>query len=268
MALAAILLATSAQLSDVALLDQGLAGIKTLVMGNALSAVAEEAAVRRVLQGDEGLLLLTKHFAGMPSYNNLLHAALGLPPPSPPDRAPAIDLLVTRRSLKPEQYDNTRAVPEAIVRRALSAAVLAPNHFLTEPWRFYWLGHDTRAALIQLNADQQKQAAFSRVPGWMLVTVAASADTLGTKKGLEDHAATACAVQNFMLSLTGDGVGSKWMTGALGIAPDALLNAVGANATTEHFMGVVWFGYPLEPLESISAPPRKQGVDGVLKILS
>ena len=52
---------------------------------------------------------------------------------------------------------------------------------------------------------------------------------LSEKLGLEDHAAVACAIQNLMLSFAGDGVGSKWMTGALGAPPEAVLEAVGAG---------------------------------------
>jgi nitroreductase len=86
--------------------------------------------------------------------------------------------------------------------------------------------------------------------------------------GLEDHAATAAAVQNFMLSLAAEGFGSKWMTGALGIAPDAILDAVGADKTAERFMGVIWHGQPATPLAAAQAPARSKGVDGVLKRLA
>ena len=52
-----------------------------------------------------------------------------------------------------------------------------------------------------------------QVPGWLVVTLVPSelaADgSLSTKKGLEDHAATAAAIQNFMVSLAASGVGSK-----------------------------------------------------------
>jgi len=262
-----------AQQLDIGLLDRALGSIAALVASGTLSAAAEEAAVRRMLQNDEGLLLLTKHFGGMPSYGRLILDALGkqaapavtTAPTAEPTAEPK-DLLLMRRSVK--EYD-TRAIPEASVLRALNAAVLAPNHFLTEPWRFYRLGPEARKAVAALNP--LKQETFSAVPGWMLVTVAASeyaADgSLSTKKGLEDHAAVACAIQNFMLSLTADGLGSKWMTGALGIAPDQLLVLVGANATAERMMGMVWFGYPKEPLASMTVPARKLGVDGVHKVL-
>ena len=87
---------------------------------------------------------------------------------------------------------------------------------------------------------------------------------LSEKLGLEDHAACACAIQNFMLSLAEDGIGSKWMTGALGAAPEDVMAAVGAPAG-EKLMGAIWYGYPAKDLaEDAKAPPRKKGLDGVL----
>ena len=87
---------------------------------------------------------------------------------------------------------------------------------------------------------------------------------LSEKLGLEDHAACACAVQNFMLSLAGEGIGSKWMTGALGAAPEDVMAAVGAGEG-EKLIGAIWYGYPAKDLaEDAKAPPRKKGLDGVL----
>lgn len=153
---------------------------------------------------------------------------------------------------------------------ALEAAILAPNHFLTEPWRFYQCGAATVDTLCALNED--KRAMFEGVPGWMIVTIKTEYDDAGqisTKKGLEDHAAVACAIQNMMLSFSDDGVGSKWMTGALGVPPEKILGAVGADAESERFMGAIWYGYPASPLDPEGkAPPRKLGLDGVLTKLA
>ena len=63
-----------------------------------------------------------------------------------------------------------------------------------------------------------------------------------------------------MLSLASEGVGSKWMTGALGMAPDAILKAIGADAAAERFMGVIWHGYPQVPMADVSPPARSKGV--------
>ena len=113
-----------------------------------------------------------------------------------------------------------------MTQKALEAAILAPNHFLSEPWRFYTCGPETKAKLCGLNED--KRAAAEAVPEWLVVTCKSEHD-LSEKLGLEDHAAVACAIQNLMLSFAGDGVGSKWMTGALGAPPEAVLEAVGAG---------------------------------------
>uniref|UniRef100_A0A0G4HQE5 Nitroreductase domain-containing protein n=1 Tax=Chromera velia CCMP2878 TaxID=1169474 RepID=A0A0G4HQE5_9ALVE len=143
---------------------------------------------------------------------------------------------------------------------------------MTEPWRFYLLGPETTEKVIGLNPD--KRAMFEGVPHWMMVTCAASEygddGAITTKKGLEDHAATSCAIQNFMLALAeaeGEGVGSKWMTGALGIDGEKIMEVIGADKEAERFMGAVWFGYPAKPLEETKAPPRKKGLEGTLKSL-
>ena len=175
--------------------------------------------------------------------------------------------LAQRRSVS--KYDTSQQVPAAVVQAALEAAILAPNHFLTEPWRFYQLGEATREKLCALN--EEKRGMFEGVPGWMIVTCETELDETGaisTKKGLEDHAAVSCAIQNMMLSFSDDGVGSKWMTGALGIPPEEILKVVGADGSAERFMGAIWYGYPAKPLDpEAKAPPRKLGLEGVLKKL-
>jgi hypothetical protein len=67
-----------------------------------------------------------------------------------------------------------------------------------------------------------------------------------------------------MLSLADDGVGSKWMTSALGAAPEDVMACVGAP-DGEKLMGAIWFGYPAKDLaDDANSPPRKKGLDGVL----
>ena len=122
------------------------------------------------------------------------------------DECVVFSTLAQRRSVA--KYDSSNPVPANVVTAALEAAILAPNHFLTEPWRFYQCGPETVAKLCALNED--KRAMFEGVPGWIVVTVATEYDDAGlisTKKGLEDHAAVSCAIQNMMLSFSDDGIG-------------------------------------------------------------
>lgn len=149
----------------------------------------------------------------------------------------------------------------AAVQKALSAAIMAPNHFLSEPWRFYLCGPETKAKLCGLNEDKRKAA--EAVPEWLIVTLKSEHEA-NSKLYYEDHAAVSCATQNFMLSLAEQGIGSKWMTGALGAPPEDVLAAVGAG-DGESLIGAIWYGFPDKPLaEDSKAPPRKLGLDGTV----
>ena len=173
-----------------------------------------------------------------------------------------LNALLARRSVA--KYDATKAVPADVTQRGLEAAILAPNHFLSEPWRFYTCGPETKAKLCGLN--EEKRSMFEGIPEWLVVTLATEHE-IDSKLGLEDHAAVSCATQNFMLSLAGEGVGSKWMTGALGAAPEDVLAAGGAG-DGEKLMGAIWYGYPAKELSNnAKSPPRKKGLDGVLTSL-
>jgi nitroreductase len=151
-------------------------------------------------------------------------------------------------------------VDSTVVDAALEAAILAPNHFMSEPWRFYIPGPQTTASLCNLNPEKTKM--FEKVPNWLVVTMK-SENEKHSKLWLEDLSAVSCAVQNFMTSLAGEGVGSKWMTGALGSPPEAILGTVKAGEG-EELVAAVWFGIPEKELEGAKAPPRKLGVAGTL----
>ena len=133
--------------------------------------------------------LLARHFAGAANYAGHLRAALAPDVPSPTNPAnqanaspSAASLLSLHRSVK--SYVADMPVSEATVRRGLEAAVLAPNHFLTQPWRSYLLGPAARSAVLALN--EKKAEEFGKVPGWLVVTIATEYDAEGrisTKKG-------------------------------------------------------------------------------------
>ena len=93
------------------------------------------------------------------------------------------------------------AVPEELVRDAIEAATWAPNHHVTEPWRFYLLGqetidrcldlcHDVVAARKGPDAAEFKRQSWSEKPGWLVVTCRRSEDELMQR---EDYAACAAS---------------------------------------------------------------------------
>lgn len=185
----------------------------------------------------------------------------------------AVAKVITKDRRSVVKYSG-KAAPEAAIQKALVAATHAPNHWLNEPWRFYRLGPKSRAQLGVLNPG--KVATFASVPDMLVVTCAPSMemkvhsmaadktpwDGAWGKCALEDHAATAAAVQNLLLSLASDGVGTKWMTGAMGIAPADIMKLVRADDKAEHFMGVIFVGMPEVPTSTMKAPKRQKGLEG------
>ena len=160
-------------------------------------------------------------------------------------------------------------VPDALIREAIEAATWAPNHHVTEPWRFYLLGQETIDQCLNLcrdivtakkdaKAGEFKAKSWSEKPGWLVVSCLKSEDELRQQ---EDYAACCAATQNLLLYLWKAGVGSKWTTGD--ITRDArFFDIIGANIDDELVVGLIWLGYPkLTPTQS------RKGLDEVLSEL-
>ncbi|MDX1531234.1 MAG: nitroreductase [Rhodothermales bacterium] len=182
------------------------------------------------------------------------------PLPSPDATAA---LLRSRRTI--HLFDPERP-PDAPVLRALELARWAPNHRLTEPWRFYLLGPETAARVVDLNArlvaerrgaaaGRAKRERWGAIPGWLALTCRTSDDPLRAR---EDYAACACALQNLQLYLWSEGIGTKWTTGPVTRA-DAFYRLLGIDREAEAVVGLVWYGYAAD----VPAPPRRP-LDDVL----
>ena len=181
-------------------------------------------------------------------------------------------------------FQRGQPVGEDILRRAVEAATMAPNHKLTEPWLFRRLGRQSIEAIATLNAAaiadpdkaKAKAARWAAIENWL---VAASDDVLKSDAvalrrlvvtsritpddellTLEDYAATCCAVQNLQLSFAADGVGTKWTSGDIQRTPE-FEKIVGVDAQRERVVGVVWYGFA----DGDAKPAkRKLSVDDVL----
>lgn len=155
-------------------------------------------------------------------------------------------------------------VPRETVQRLLDAAVLAPNHYQTQPWRFVVLtgaartalGEAQEAALRRLLPDPNSPASAAdlakerakplRSP---VVIVAAAEPQTGPKiEWIEEIAAVSAAVQNLLLAARAEGLASIWRTGATAYAPEVKA-ALGLNETAQ-VLGFVYLGY-----SDVSQPP-------------
>ncbi len=160
-------------------------------------------------------------------------------------------------------------IPDALVLEALEAATWAPNHHVTEPWRFVLPGQQTVEKILglceQLVCAQKgaalgshKRESWSEKPGWLVVTCQRSEDELRQQ---EDYAACSAAVQNFMLYLWKAGLGSKWTSGDITRDPQ-FLEILGIDGDDAFVVGMIWFGYPkLTPTQT-----RKNLSEVVIKL--
>ena len=133
----------------------------------------------------------------------------------------------TRQSVGRVRQD---AVPEDLIERILECAVHAPNHRITEPWRFHVFTGKGRGELARARAEtarlmaeaegeyeemaagrvsRERKKAF-RAPVVIAVISVSGRDEVET---LENYAACAAAVQNMQLTAHSLGLASIWRTG-------------------------------------------------------
>jgi nitroreductase len=159
-----------------------------------------------------------------------------------------------RRSVK--RFTN-RPVTREEIEELLAAATLAPNHRLTQPWRFYVLGPEARYAYgLVLGARKAKKlddpergrqlrddvATEHRVlPCMLAVAMVKSADVQQME---EDFGATMMAIQNISLAAVGMGLGTHIKTGAIMDDP-AARHAAGVG-DDQRIVAIVNIGEPAE----------------------
>ncbi len=159
------------------------------------------------------------------------------------------DALMTRRSV-PKTTD--RVPDRAALQRLLDAAVRAPSHHLTQPWRFVvltghaldefgeaWAAGDERVGRDpKLSREKAKRAP--------VIIAVIEKPHLDNRKVIEreEHYATGAAIQNILLAAHDMGLGAMIRTG-----PAAELKEVREFfevTDDEHIAALIYVGYPPE----------------------
>lgn len=153
------------------------------------------------------------------------------------------DAIRARRTHK--QY-GSEPVDEATLAHLVDLARYAPNHKLTQPWRFRVLGPETRARISEL-AGEQEANKLRRAPTLVLATAALSGDSHTDE---EDLHATAAAVYAILLGATALGLASYWRTPACFGEP-GVRRALGI-AANERVVALIHLG------PALSTPPEKE----------
>lgn len=177
-----------------------------------------------------------------------------------------VDAIDSRRSIK---TFTSRTIPRSEIERLLDTVTQAPNHRMTQPWRFYVLGPRARRAYGEaLGARKAKRVDDPEAAAAVKTKVADEHEALPAMIGIavvladdpevreEDFAAVFMGIQNFALAATAIGLGTHIKTGAVMEDP-AARKAAGVR-DDERLIAIVNLG---EPAEVPAPKPRVDAVD-------
>lgn len=153
-----------------------------------------------------------------------------------------------------------RMTPEApdrsLIERILEAGTWAPNHHLTEPWRFFVLEGDARMRLGEVMgqiaashelcletgrvAAERAAAKPLRAP-WVIAIAVEPADNPSIPE-IEEIAAGCAAAQNMLLAADALGLGAIWRSGWITFEPE--IKAFFGLSPRAQMLGFLYIGYP------------------------
>ncbi|WP_020006790.1 nitroreductase family protein [Salinicoccus albus] len=176
------------------------------------------------------------------------------------------DAIFTRRSVgkvKDSPVDKEK------IETMLEAATWAPNHHLTEPWKFFVLSGDGRIPLSRALKD----AAYHRVPepdsdsgqqrieriagkpfnAPTVIVVSLSPSDSEKAVYIEDVCAVAAATQNMLLTAHGLGLGAMWRSGT--IYDTKAVRDYFRLREDEEILGLIFVGEPDMSKENVTRTP-------------
>ena len=154
----------------------------------------------------------------------------------------------TRRTIKAYA---PRPVEQGVLDELFELARWAPNHHLTQPWRFRVLGPAALAAL-KAAAGPEAAAKLDRAPTLVVCSAVLSGDCVTDE---EDLHATACAAYIVLLGAHARGLAAYWRTPAV-LREPAGRAAVGLDEG-ERFVALIHLGEGKQPKQ----PPARGAVE-------
>ncbi len=140
----------------------------------------------------------------------------------------------THKAYRPEPLDRET------LDELLALARWAPNHHLTNPWRFRVVGPQALDRL-KAAAGPEAGAKLDRAPTLVVCSCVLGGDELQDEEDLE---ATAVAAYIVLLAAHGRGLAGYWRT------PEVLRTAAGREAVglpgEEKFVGLIHLGHPVQ----------------------
>lgn len=149
-----------------------------------------------------------------------------------------MDIEIAIQSRRTHKAFQSEPVGRELLDELLELARWAPNHHLTNPWRFRVVGPQALARLKRA-AGPEAASKLERAPTLVAATSVRAEDPIEYQ---EDLCATACAVYAVLLAAHGRGLAGYWRT------PEVLRTAEGLEAlgipASEHFVALIHLGWP------------------------
>lgn len=174
-----------------------------------------------------------------------------------------IDLLLTRRSVKPMTM-TTPGPDAAELEIILRAGARVPDHGKLAPWRFILFQGDTRAAFgevlkaryaeVEPSANEDRlaleAARFMRAP--LVVAVISRVVPSAKAPEWEQRLSAGAVCQNMLIAATALGYATTWLTEWC--AFDSGIDAALGLGESEKVAGYIYFGTPTIPKDERERP--------------
>lgn len=177
---------------------------------------------------------------------------------SPPITTNAASISQTIRDRRSAKRLLDTPVDRTVIERLLEAATWAPNHHLTEPWRFWVIsgagrerfGEAMAAGDLNTHRDatpEQRDSMRASAVGKahrapVIIAVAAIMAESNKNPDLEEITATGAAIQNLLLQAEAEGLGAIWRTGRSAYEPK-MAEFFGLTER-DRILGFIYIGHP------------------------
>jgi len=181
-------------------------------------------------------------------------------------------LMEERRSVFPKNYTGAK-VDDQIVKQMLQNANWAPNHKLTEPWRFMVFTGEGLKRLAEFQAQCYKEVttakgsfAEDKYQGLLvkpmesshIISVGMKRDEKKSIPEIEEIGAVFCAVENMYLTATAYGIGCYLSTGGITFFEEA--KPFFDLGKEDKLLGFLHIGMPRDPSPAGRRKPIEEKV--------
>lgn len=163
-------------------------------------------------------------------------------------------------------------IEEEKLNQLLEAATWAPNHYHTEPWRFFVLSGEGRRPLGRMlveiakeemdvgdsSKQTEKLAKIEQKPFRAPVIIAVAVTPSDKQKVLEieEISATSAAIQNMLLAVHALGLAAIWRTGAPAFHPK--MKQLFGLRDQDNILGFIYIGYAQKEASKSKRIPYEQ----------